>query len=177
MLRKEIYSGTLGFHSAAIGEIRFADGTTMDYAAILAQGFDIDGTAFDDAGSAALIGTSVTDRIRGFAGSDELEGRDGDDGLIGGLGTASWEGAAIPRSCRARENRNLLFLFNIFRNEQNGIPQKIFHFGRFDTTHHGYHAVWNNQQATVQRCGRRTGANMRRRKHTVSDQAARRHVA
>lgn len=69
--------------TAAIGEIRFADGSTMDYADILAQGFDIDGTEFDDAGGTALIGTSVTDRIRGFAGSDELEGRDGDDTLIG----------------------------------------------------------------------------------------------
>lgn len=69
--------------TAAIGEIRFADGSSMDYADILAQGFDIDGTAFDDAGATALIGTSVTDRIRGFAGSDELEGRDGDDVLMG----------------------------------------------------------------------------------------------
>lgn len=73
--------------TAAIGEIRFADGTSMDYADILAQGFDIDGTAFDDAGGTALIGTSVTDRIRGFAGSDALEGRDGDDVLTGDGGS------------------------------------------------------------------------------------------
>lgn len=67
----------------AISEIRFADGTSMNYADILAQGFDIDGTALDDSGASALIGSSITDRIRGFAGSDELEGRDGDDVLIG----------------------------------------------------------------------------------------------
>jgi Ca2+-binding RTX toxin-like protein len=69
--------------TAAVGAIHFADGETMSYEDVLAQGFDIDGTPFDDAGGAALIGTSVTDRIRGFAGSDELEGRDGDDVLTG----------------------------------------------------------------------------------------------
>ncbi len=78
--------------SAAVGEIRFADGTVMDYSEILAQGFDIDGTAFDDAGGTALIGTAVTDRIRGFAGSDELEGRAGDDVLIGDGGSDRLDG-------------------------------------------------------------------------------------
>jgi trimeric autotransporter adhesin len=78
--------------TAAIGEIRFADGTSMNYADILAQGFDIDGTALDDVGPAALIGSSITDRIRGFAGSDELEGRDGDDVLIGDGGADRLDG-------------------------------------------------------------------------------------
>jgi Ca2+-binding RTX toxin-like protein len=78
--------------TAAIGEIRFADGSSMDYADILAQGFDVDGTAFDDAGGTALIGTSVTDRIRGFAGSDALEGRDGDDVLTGDGGSDQLDG-------------------------------------------------------------------------------------
>ncbi|MBX9904846.1 MAG: putative Ig domain-containing protein [Burkholderiales bacterium] len=78
--------------TAAIGEIRFADGSSMDYADILAQGFDIDGTALDDAGGTALIGTSVTDRIRGFAGSDELEGRDGNDVLTGDGGADRLDG-------------------------------------------------------------------------------------
>lgn len=76
----------------AIGEIRFADGSSMDYADILAQGFDIDGTALDDAGGTALTGTSVTDRIRGFAGSDELEGRDGNDVLTGDGGADRLDG-------------------------------------------------------------------------------------
>ena len=70
----------------AVGEIQFADGSVMTYADILAQGFDLDGTAFDDTGATALIGTSATDRIRGFAGSDELEGRDGNDQLTGDSG-------------------------------------------------------------------------------------------
>ncbi|MDP1537816.1 MAG: putative Ig domain-containing protein [Burkholderiales bacterium] len=78
--------------TAVLGEIRFADGTSMNYADILAQGFDIDGTAFDDAGGMALIGTSATDRIRGFAGSDVLEGRDGDDLLIGDGGADRLDG-------------------------------------------------------------------------------------
>ncbi|MDP1673477.1 MAG: putative Ig domain-containing protein, partial [Burkholderiales bacterium] len=78
--------------TAAIGEIRFADGTSMNYADILAQGFDIDGTALDDLGPAALIGSSITDRIRGFAGSDELEGRDGNDVLIGDGGADRLDG-------------------------------------------------------------------------------------
>ena len=78
--------------TAAIGEIRFADGTSMNYADILAQGFDIDGTALDDVGPAALIGSSITDRIRGFSGSDELEGRDGDDVLIGDGGADRLDG-------------------------------------------------------------------------------------
>ena len=86
------FNGDFPERSAPVGEIRFADGTVMDYAAILAQGFDIDGTAFDDVGSAALIGTSVTDRIRGFAGSDELDGRDGDDILIGDGGADRLDG-------------------------------------------------------------------------------------
>ncbi|MCW5575160.1 MAG: putative Ig domain-containing protein [Burkholderiales bacterium] len=78
--------------SVAFGAIHFADGTSMNHADILAQGFDIDGTALDDAGGSALIGTSVTDRIRGFAGSDELEGRDGDDVLIGDGGADRLDG-------------------------------------------------------------------------------------
>ncbi len=78
--------------TATVGEIRFADGTVLNYADILARGFDVDGTALDDAGSGALIGSSVADRIRGFAGSDELEGRDGDDVLIGDGGEDRLDG-------------------------------------------------------------------------------------
>lgn len=78
--------------TAALGEIRFDDGTTLTYEDVLVRGFDINGTAFDDAGGTTLIGTSVTDRIRGFAGSDELEGRDGNDVLTGDGGADRLDG-------------------------------------------------------------------------------------
>jgi Ca2+-binding RTX toxin-like protein len=73
-----------------IGEIRFADGTSMSYDDILAQGFDIDGTeASDDNHDAAhpqLVGTGVTDRIRGLGGDDIIAGIGGEDTLDGGAG-------------------------------------------------------------------------------------------
>lgn len=77
-------------NSPVIGEIRFADGTSMSYADILAQGFDIDGTEEDDddhdAAHPQLNGTGVTDRIRGFGGNDIIAGLAGDDILDGGAG-------------------------------------------------------------------------------------------
>jgi Ca2+-binding RTX toxin-like protein len=73
-----------------LAELRFVDGTVMDYAAILAQGFDIDGTDANDglgSGTApALVGSAVVDRIRGFGGQDALIGHGGDDVLDGGDG-------------------------------------------------------------------------------------------
>lgn len=76
-----------------VGEIRFADGISMSYTDILAQGFDIDGTEGNDNGQAGeppmLVGTGVTDRIRGFGGNDVLGGLAGDDVLDGGAGADS----------------------------------------------------------------------------------------
>jgi Ca2+-binding RTX toxin-like protein len=76
--------------SSPIDRIEFSDGSAITYADILAQGFDIDGTAGDDDGHDAehpiLEGTGVTDRISGFAGNDILKGFDGDDTLNGGTG-------------------------------------------------------------------------------------------
>jgi Ca2+-binding RTX toxin-like protein len=73
-----------------IGELRFADGQVMTYADVLAQGFDINGTDGDDdghdAGHETLVGTGVTDRIRGYGGNDILVGLRGDDILRGGAG-------------------------------------------------------------------------------------------
>jgi len=81
-----------------IGEISFADGQVMTYADILEQGFDIDGTAEDDdahdAAHPQLVGTGVTDRIRGFAGNDVLAGLAGDDVLEGGAGNDYLDGGA-----------------------------------------------------------------------------------
>lgn len=81
-----------------IGEIRFADGTSMSYADILAQGFDIDGTEGNDSGEIdeppMLVGTGVTDRIRGFGGDDVLFGLAGNDILDGGAGSDQMVGGA-----------------------------------------------------------------------------------
>lgn len=91
-----------------LAEIRFADGSSLSYADILAQGFDIDGTEGNDNNYPGepprnLVGTGVTDRIRGFggddllfglAGDDLLDGGDGADQLIGGAGTDTLYGGA-----------------------------------------------------------------------------------
>ena len=81
-----------------LGAIQFIDGTSMSYAEVLAQGFDIDGTAEDDDGHDAahpqLVGTGVTDRIRGFAGNDVLQGLGGNDALDGGAGADTLFGEA-----------------------------------------------------------------------------------
>lgn len=79
--------------STPLGEIRLADGTSMSYADILAQGFDIDGTEGNDNSQPGeppnLVGTGVTDRIRGFGGNDLLFGLTGNDMLDGGAGADS----------------------------------------------------------------------------------------
>ena len=76
----------------SLEEIRFADGSRLSYADLLAQGFDIDGTAGDDTEALALEGTAVNDRIRGFAGNDELRGLDGEDRLMGDGGADRLDG-------------------------------------------------------------------------------------
>jgi Ca2+-binding RTX toxin-like protein len=79
-----------------LGEIRFADGTSMSYGEMLAQGFDIDGTEGNDNGQAGeppmLVGTGVVDRVRGFGGNDVLAGLGGDDFLDGGAGDDELQG-------------------------------------------------------------------------------------
>ena len=86
------------FATPVVAELRFADGAAITYADILAQGFDIDGTADHDDGRdsahAALFGTGVGDRIRGFAGNDALSGLAGDDVLDGGDGADTMYGGA-----------------------------------------------------------------------------------
>jgi Ca2+-binding RTX toxin-like protein len=63
-----------------VQQIKFADGTTWDLAAIKAKVFE--GTAADD----SIVGTVAADTMFGQAGSDSLYGRDGNDQLIGGAG-------------------------------------------------------------------------------------------
>jgi trimeric autotransporter adhesin len=61
-----------------VQQLRFADGTLWDLAAIKAKVFE--GTAGVD----AITGTNAADTIYGQAGGDTLAGRNGDDQLFGG---------------------------------------------------------------------------------------------
>jgi len=73
-----------------IDVFRFADGTDLGYADLLARGFDLRGSAEAD----HLQGTSVVDRMHGLEGDDLLVGGDGDDQLQGGAGDDRLEGGA-----------------------------------------------------------------------------------
>ncbi|MBI4190070.1 MAG: putative Ig domain-containing protein, partial [Betaproteobacteria bacterium] len=68
--------------SSSISWFDFADGSSLSYAQLLAQGFDITGTPGDD----ILGGTNVDDRIQGLAGNDVIHAGDGNDTLSGGTG-------------------------------------------------------------------------------------------
>jgi hypothetical protein len=61
---------------------RFADGTELSYADLIARGFDLSGTSGDD----TITGTSVADRIDGKGGNDLLMGGAGSDTYIFGPG-------------------------------------------------------------------------------------------
>ncbi len=63
------------FGPRAVDRFEFADGSSITYTELVARGFNIEGTPFDD----WLIGTSVADRISGGVGNDRLEGGAGDD--------------------------------------------------------------------------------------------------
>lgn len=70
----------LGTH--AIENFRFADGTVLTYAELLAKGFDIRGGQGDD----ILTGTNLDNRIDGGGGNDVLTGSGMSDVLTGGVG-------------------------------------------------------------------------------------------
>ena len=78
-----LIDGALPFSKININDI-----LTLTYDSLLAQGFDIVGTAGDD----ILGGTEVTDRIAGFGGDDVLSGGKGDDTLSGGDGSDTLQG-------------------------------------------------------------------------------------
>lgn len=73
-------NNALGTH--AVEMFRFADGTSLTYAQLVARGFRIDGTDDND----ALIGTSVNDRFIGGTGNDVFEGKTGDDAYVFNVG-------------------------------------------------------------------------------------------
>lgn len=66
----------------SVDRIEFADGSVLDYASLVARGFDLPGTPHDD----FLRGSDVVDRIAGDAGDDLLDGGRGDDSLDAGPG-------------------------------------------------------------------------------------------
>jgi Ca2+-binding RTX toxin-like protein len=68
--------------SGAIEAFEFSDGSQISYQELLARGFDLYGTA----GSDVISGTSVLDRVLGYAGDDTLDTGAGDDTLDGGAG-------------------------------------------------------------------------------------------
>ncbi len=70
------------FGSQTIERFQFADGSTLAYADLVARGFAIDGTEFDD----VLFGTNLADRFRGGVGNDRLEGGEGNDSYFFNIG-------------------------------------------------------------------------------------------
>jgi len=66
----------------AVDQFEFADGSTLTYTDLVARGFEIDGTEFDD----FLTGTNVVDRFRGGLGNDRLEGGEGQDSYFFNVG-------------------------------------------------------------------------------------------
>src|SRR3569623_747863 len=72
--------------SEQIQSFRFADGTVLTYAQLLARGFDIDGTNGND----TLTGTNLVDRLYGGAGDDMLDGGTGADTMQGGTGNDTY---------------------------------------------------------------------------------------
>ncbi|OFZ68762.1 MAG: hypothetical protein A2V79_10845 [Betaproteobacteria bacterium RBG_16_56_24] len=76
------------FRNSIISSYEFDDDTKLDHKELLARGFDLDGTNFDD----TLYGTNTTDRINGLDGNDALYGNNGDDVLDGGAGDDHLEG-------------------------------------------------------------------------------------
>jgi Ca2+-binding RTX toxin-like protein len=66
-----------------IEQIRFADGTVWDQAAVLAR---LETTLTGTAGDDTLYGSELADTISGLAGNDSLHGQAGNDVLDGGTG-------------------------------------------------------------------------------------------
>ena len=99
-------SDVLGFR--AVDKFEFTDGTSITYAELVARGFDIVGTLFDD----QLFGTNVVDRITGGAGNDQLEGGAGDDTFFfnqgDGLDNLTDQATSVCRTQRRTHNRDAL---------------------------------------------------------------------
>ncbi len=73
-----------------ISAIRFADGSSMTFAELLALDLEVTGTEGDD----AMQGTGLNDRLLGLAGNDVLSGAGGADTLLGAEGDDVLNGGA-----------------------------------------------------------------------------------
>ncbi|MFZ5594485.1 MAG: putative Ig domain-containing protein [Pseudomonadota bacterium] len=74
----------------AVDRFEFADGTVVDYATLVSWTVVIEGDNADN----ALDGTTVGDRLYGYAGDDVLDASGGDDVLTGGAGNDVLRGGA-----------------------------------------------------------------------------------
>lgn len=79
-----LYVGTTGnvFGAQRIEQFHFADGTSLSFADLIARGFEINGTGFDD----VLFGTDLADRFHGGLGNDRLTGQEGHDSYFFSIG-------------------------------------------------------------------------------------------
>ncbi|MBW7900131.1 MAG: hypothetical protein H3C26_01520 [Rhodocyclaceae bacterium] len=86
-LKIESYFSNEGdFNPYGVEAIRFADGTSWDFATIKAK--SIEGTGSND----ALYGGNEDDVLAGLGGNDQLYGREGNDTLDGGAGNDTLDG-------------------------------------------------------------------------------------
>ncbi|MCU4120722.1 calcium-binding protein, partial [Variovorax sp. N23] len=106
LVKVQYYFEGDGASGYKLDQVRFADGTTWDYATVKAlvatqvaapSGSIFQGTSGDDvlngsAGSDTLYGGNGADILRGDAGNDNLQGEAGADTLDGGAGNDSLSG-------------------------------------------------------------------------------------
>lgn len=74
----------------AVDRFEFADGTVVDYATLVSWTVVIEGDSADN----ALDGTTVGDRLYGYAGDDVLDAGGGGDVLTGGAGNDALRGGS-----------------------------------------------------------------------------------
>jgi Ca2+-binding RTX toxin-like protein len=80
LIRFEGYDPRVPGMPVPVGEFTFRDGSVLDFAELLARGYEILGTPGED----TLRGTDGDDRIRGLGGDDLLVGGGGDDTYLFG---------------------------------------------------------------------------------------------
>jgi Ca2+-binding RTX toxin-like protein len=99
---RNYFSYSSEFHPGGIELIRFADGTSWDYATVKAK--VLIGTDGDD----ILSGYYTNDNLSGLGGSDYLFGDDGDDILAGGMGNDELWGGTGNDTLHGGEGNDIL---------------------------------------------------------------------